>query len=105
MQESNQTESKRLTNADWKALFDEWKANGMKQQQFFETISIKLHTFSYWRLQLVGKKKQSHLEDVLLEISNNRLERAIKPFALGRRNWLFANSVDGAKAAAKGKHL
>ena len=28
------------------------------------------------------------------------MERAIKPFAVGRKNWLFANSVDGARAAA-----
>ena len=28
------------------------------------------------------------------------MERAIKPFATGRKNWLFANSVEGAKAAA-----
>lgn len=58
MQESNQGESKRLTKADWKAIFDEWKASGMRQQQFCETKGIKLHTFSYWRSQLVEKKKQ-----------------------------------------------
>lgn len=41
-----------------------------------------------------------YLTDGRLEISNNRIERAIRPFALGRKNWLFANSVQGAKAAA-----
>jgi len=41
-----------------------------------------------------------YLEDGRLEFSNNRTERAIKPFALGRKNWLFANSVSGANAAA-----
>jgi transposase len=25
-------------------------------------------------------------------------ERAIRPFVIGRKNWLFANSVKGAKA-------
>ena len=33
-------------------------------------------------------------------ISNNLSERAIKPFVIGRKGWLFANSVDGANAAA-----
>jgi len=28
------------------------------------------------------------------------MERAIKPFAVGRKNWLFASSVAGAKAGA-----
>jgi transposase len=45
-------------------------------------------------------KLLSYLKDGRLEISNNRMERAIKPFATGRKNWLFANSVAGAKAAA-----
>jgi len=41
-----------------------------------------------------------YLQDGRLEFSNNRTERAVKPFAIGRKNWLFANSVAGANAAA-----
>jgi transposase len=44
-------------------------------------------------------KLQTYLQDSRLEISNNRMERAMKPFAVGRKNWLFANSVEGAEAA------
>lgn len=40
------------------------------------------------------------LEDGRLEIDNNRSERAIKPFVIGRKNWLFANTARGAKASA-----
>jgi transposase len=40
------------------------------------------------------------LLDGRLEISNNRAERSVKPFAVGRRNWLFADTVGGAKASA-----
>ena len=40
------------------------------------------------------------MEDGRLEISNNRAERAIKPFVIGRKNWLFATSTCGAKASA-----
>jgi transposase len=40
------------------------------------------------------------LLDGRLEISNNRAERSIKPFVIGRKNWLFANTVNGAKASA-----
>lgn len=45
-------------------------------------------------------KLQNYFKDGRLEISNNRMEWAIKPFATGRKNWLFADSVEGAKAAA-----
>jgi len=34
------------------------------------------------------------------EISNNRIENSVRPFAVGRRNWLFCNTVKGAKASA-----
>ncbi|GMA49403.1 transposase [Alicyclobacillus contaminans] len=40
------------------------------------------------------------LEDGHLEIDNNRSERSIKPFVIGRKNWLFANTPRGARASA-----
>jgi outer membrane protein OmpA-like peptidoglycan-associated protein len=33
-------------------------------------------------------------------IDNNAAENAIRPFVIGRKNWLFANSTKGAKASA-----
>jgi len=41
-----------------------------------------------------------YLEDGRLEIDNNRAERSIKPFVIGRKNWLFANTPKGATASA-----
>lgn len=41
----------------------------------------------------------TYLDDGRYEIDNNRAERAIKPFVIGRKNWLFAGSVAGAKAS------
>jgi transposase len=43
---------------------------------------------------------EHYFEDGRLEISNNRAERSIKPFVIGRKNWLFANTPRGAKASA-----
>ena len=40
------------------------------------------------------------LEDGRIELSNNRAERSIKPFVIGRKNWLFANTPRGARASA-----
>ncbi|WP_158232244.1 transposase domain-containing protein, partial [Sporosarcina sp. P20a] len=34
------------------------------------------------------------------EIDNNRAERSIKPFVIGRKNWLFAVSTIGATSSA-----
>lgn len=38
--------------------------------------------------------------DGRLELSNNRAERAVRPFAIGRKNWLFCNTPNGADASA-----
>ena len=42
----------------------------------------------------------NYLLDGRLEISNNRAERSIKPFVMGRKNFLFANVPKGAEASA-----
>ena len=42
----------------------------------------------------------NYLLDGRLEISNNLAERSIKPFVMGRKNFLFANVPKGAKASA-----
>ena len=45
-------------------------------------------------------KLTAFLADGRLEISNNRAERSIKPFVIGRKNWLFADTPRGADASA-----
>lgn len=48
--------------------------------------------------------QKAWLMDVFLdggpELSNNRAERAVRPFAVGRKNWLFSNTPKGADASA-----
>lgn len=46
------------------------------------------------------KKLEAFLLDGRLELSNNRAERAIKPFVIGRKNWLFSNTPKGATSSA-----
>ena len=41
-----------------------------------------------------------YLQDGRLRPDNNLVENAIRPFVLGRKNWLFAGSPDGAEASA-----
>jgi transposase len=52
------------------------------------------YTLAQW------KYLERYLLDGRLEISNNRAERSIKPFVIGRKNFLFANTPRGAKASA-----
>ncbi|MFT4133743.1 IS66 family transposase [Labrys sp. (in: a-proteobacteria)] len=40
------------------------------------------------------------IDDGTIEIDNNAAERAIRPIALGRKNWLFAGSDKGGERAA-----
>ena len=40
------------------------------------------------------------LEDPQIPIDNNLAERSVKPFVIGRKNWLFSTSPKGAVASA-----
>jgi len=52
------------------------------------------YTLSNWKKLLI------YLEDGRLRPDNNLVENAIRPFVVGRKNWLFAGSPDGARASA-----
>ena len=43
---------------------------------------------------------ETYLEDGRCSFSNNLSENAIRPFTVGRKNWLFSESPEGAKANA-----
>ena len=42
----------------------------------------------------------AYLDDGNIPIDNNRAENAIRPFVIGRKNWLFSSSQAGARASA-----
>ena len=42
----------------------------------------------------------SFLKDARIQLSNNLAEQSVKPFVLGRKNWLFSNTPNGADASA-----
>jgi len=45
-------------------------------------------------------KARPYLDNGVLELDNNSVERAMKPVAIGRKNWTFAGSEGGGKAMA-----
>lgn len=56
-----------------------------------EALNYFLNEYDY----LTGYLKGGHLE-----MDNGFAERVIKNFAIGRKNWLFSDSVDGAEASS-----
>jgi transposase len=52
------------------------------------------YTLNQW------KRLQVFLEDGRIRIDNNLDENAVRPYVLGRKNWLFSDKVQGAKASA-----
>ena len=54
------------------------------------------------RKYALGQKEYilNFYKDGRLELTNNRAERSIKPFVIGRKNFLFANTPRGAKTSA-----
>lgn len=51
-----------------------------------------------------AQNQKPYMENYLLDgrcsLSNNAAENAIRPFTVGRKNWLFADTPKGAKATA-----
>jgi hypothetical protein len=46
------------------------------------------------------EKLTRFLQDGRIELSNNRAEQSIRPFVIGRKNFLFCNTPGGARASA-----
>ncbi len=85
---ARQTHSKPLVDA-----FFEWcyKQKHRPKSHFGQAVYYALNQRQYL---------EKFLLDGRLEIDNNRAERSIKPFVIGRKNWLFCNTPNGAKASA-----
>lgn len=45
-------------------------------------------------------KLRTYLSDGRIDISNNAAENIIRPFTVGRKNWLFMNTVKGANSSS-----
>ena len=83
-----------------------------KSKQVFDNLEAWLHT---QLPRISGKsplaqairyalsrmpKARSYLTNGVLELDNNSAERAMKPVAIDRKNWMFAGSQRGGKAMA-----
>ncbi len=67
------------------------RLTGQRQEQAAEAIRYALNE---------KPNLYTFLEDGNVPIDNNRAENAIRPFAIGRKNWLFSNTANGANCSA-----
>ena len=97
-------------------LLENMTAEERKEQRFVKVKPL-LDAFFAWleTVPVTGGSKLSQavnyalnerkylytfLENGNVPIDNNRVENAIRPFAVGRKNWLFSNTANGAKDSA-----
>lgn len=88
-----------------------------KQKQRQEQIKPVLDEFWAWldKVEPSGRSKLASavqyalnekkylcrfLESPDIDLDNNRAENSVRPFVVGRKNWLFSDSVRGAEASA-----
>ena len=76
---------------EFKAWLDKTVAHVAPKSAIGAAVS---YTLNQWH------KLMAYTQDGQLSIDNNRAERAIKPFVIGRKNWLFSNTASGANASA-----
>lgn len=99
---------------DWKDLPD-YERMKLRQEQSEPLIDALLECLENAVTKVPNKSKISdaikyvlkhriQLKNYLLDgkcsISNNLAERSIRPFTIGRKNWMFSGSPSGAKASA-----
>lgn len=85
-----QAESEPLLNE-----FKVWLDTAVKKVLPKSAIGAAIrYTLNQWH------KLSGYSQSGQTNIDNNRAERAIKPFVISRKNWLFSNSASGANASA-----
>jgi transposase len=98
IQEKSYKERYEIRNKKAAPVLDEFHAWLESVRQYASTKS-KLgiavgYALNQWKYLI------RYLLDGRLECNNNRAERSIKPFVINRKNFLFADSVAGARTAA-----
>ena len=83
---------------DARPVMDKMKAWLEKQASKITPKSKLGEAIRYMQNQWVYLER--YLDSGLVDIDNNASERAIKPFVMGRKGWLFSDTVAGAKSSA-----
>ena len=70
---------------------NEYSLLALPKSKLGEAIEYTINQWDYLK---------NYTLDGRLDIDNNRTERAIKPFVVGRKAWLFSNTPKGANSSA-----
>ncbi|MCR4952285.1 MAG: IS66 family transposase [Solobacterium sp.] len=81
-----------------KPLVDEYFEWVRKHQPYVDSASQTGKAFTYSINQ--EKYLRTFLDDPNLDMDNNTAERAIRPFTIGRKNWVMIDTIRGANASA-----
>ena len=81
-----------------KPIMDDLHRRLLEYQEMAPPKSILGQAINYMINQ--WDKLAAYLENGKVRIDNNDCERAMKPFAIGRKNWLFSNSEKGAEGSS-----
>ncbi|MFJ8530594.1 transposase domain-containing protein [Bacillus sp. NPDC094106] len=70
--------------------------------EFYYLIEVSTNTSIYEQRSFEGYEHESNsvLKFRWFKIDNNRNECSIKPFVIGRKNWMFSNTPRGARGSA-----
>ena len=75
----------------WLQLLQQASVDPVVGSKLEDAVNYALNQEQYLR---------AFLKNGEVEISNNFAENAIRPFVIGRKNWLFSDTVKGAKSSA-----
>ncbi|WP_083842147.1 IS66 family transposase [Desulfosporosinus youngiae] len=73
------------------AWLKEMNKNAVPKTHFYEAVNYGLNQWPYF---------ENILLDGRLELSNNLAERSLRPFTIGRKNWVTMETPRGATASA-----
>ena len=91
-------EKYKIRNEMAKPIWDQmksWNDENIKKVPKKSKIGQAVHYFANQYELLIG-----YLQDGRLEIDNGFTERAIRKFAIGRNNWMFSDTPEGADASS-----
>lgn len=100
MQSNNLSPDKRLAIRQSEAIPQLEKLKSWMDKSVVTTLPKGKTGMALSYLAKNWKKLTVYVEDERLNIDNNTVENAIRPFAIRRKNWMFSNSQKGAKASA-----
>lgn len=92
-------ERKARRNAELRPMMEGFREWAIAQRDGYAAKKMKLYEALSYAIDQ-WPALMNALDDGRLPIDNNRAEQAIRPFAVGRKNWLFSDTQAGAHASA-----